>query len=152
MRAGVKVGTYWVAGVKETVTLKNLLRGTNFTVRVTPVAKVDGKKYFSIYKTSNKVKTQLQKANLTVKKAGLKKQIMSKDQNSTGFQIYISKDKNYKKDVKKLVYKTNKKGLNVKVKAKNFKKGANYVKVRADTKVNGKTVYGAWSGTVKVVK
>ena len=152
MRAGKKVGTYWVAGDKESVVLKNILRGTNFKVRVTPVAKFDGKKYFSIYKTSNKVVTKLQKANLTVKKVKNARMIKSADMNSTGYQIWISKDKKFKKGVTKFVYKTNKTALNAKIKNKNFKKGTNYVKVRAYTKVNGKTVYGAWSGTVKVVK
>ena len=152
MRAGKKVGTYWVAGDKESVVLKNILRGANFKVRVTPVAKFDGKKYFSVYKTSNKVVTKLQKANLTVKKVKNARMIKSADMNSTGYQIWISKDKKFKKGVTKFVYKTNKTALNAKIKNKNFKKGTNYVKVRAYTKVNGKTVYGAWSGTVKVVK
>ena len=152
MRDGKKVGTYWVAGDKESVVLKNILRGTNFKVRVTPVAKFDGKKYFSIYKASNKVVTKLQKANLTVKKANNARVIKSADQNATGYQIWISKDKKFKKGVTKFVYKTNKTALNATIKNKNFKKGTNYVKVRAYTKVNGKTVYGAWSGTVKVVK
>ena len=92
--------------------------------------------------------SQLDKANITVKKTGANAVVKSKDQNSTGFQVWVAKDKAFKKNVTKKTFKTNNGGLN---KSIALKKGTNYIKVRAYTTVGGKTVYGAWSA-VKTVK
>ena len=147
---GKKVVTKYVAGDQNTTTVKNLYRGAKYKVRVTPVVTYKDVQYKGHYRVSNVVTAKLQKANLVITKAGKARVIKSADQNSTGFQIYISKDKKFKKNVTKIKVVTTKAGLKKTVKAKNFKKGKNYIKVRAYTTRNGKTVYGAWS-TVKTV-
>lgn len=136
-----------------TYTWTNMLRGCQYKVTVQPKATYGGKTYNGIVKSSANVNYALAKASISVKKKSSKVTITSKDQNSTGFQIYISKDKKFKKNVKKITANTKMKGLSktLKVKSKYFKSGTNYVKVRAYTKVDGKTVYGKWS-TVKTVK
>lgn len=144
---------YSKATVTDTAyTKENVTRGCTYTVAVTPVAEFEGDNYYGIVKTSKAVKANLEKATLKVKKTGKKVKVTSKDQNSTGYQIYISKDKKFKKNVKKVKVATKEKALNKKLATKKyFKSGKNYVKVRAYTKVNGKTVYGKWS-KVKTVK
>ena len=64
--------------------------------------------------------------------------------NGTGFQIVISTDKKFKrKKTIKTFYKT--KTVTVKK-----SKATYYVKVRAFTKVNGKTKYGSYSKIKKI--
>ena len=68
---------------------------------------------------------------------------------ASGYQIYYSKNKNFKKLAAK---KTVKGGKAKSYVGKNFTKGKKYyVKVRAYKNVNGKKVYGKWSN-VKSVK
>ena len=68
---------------------------------------------------------------------------------ANGYQIYYSRNKNFKKLSAKKIVKGGKKTSYV---GKNFTKGRKYyVKVRAYKIVNGKKVYGKWS-SVKSVK
>lgn len=68
---------------------------------------------------------------------------------ASGYQIYYSRNKNFKKLAAK---KTVKGGKTKSYVGKNFTKGKKYyVKVRAYKNVNGKKVYGKWS-SVKSVK
>lgn len=68
---------------------------------------------------------------------------------ANGYQIYYSRNKNFKKLSAKKIVKGGKKTSYV---GKNFTKGKKYyVKVRAYKNVNGQKVYGKWSN-VKTVK
>ena len=68
---------------------------------------------------------------------------------ANGYQIYYSRNKNFKKLSAKKIVKGGKKTSYV---GKNFTKGRKYyVKVRAYKNVNGRKVYGKWSN-VKSVK
>ena len=84
--------------------------------------------------------------------AGKNVTLKATDKNTTGYQVMVSKNKNFKTFVKKVKYTTNGKALNKTVVTKKFfVKGTNYVKVRAYTTENGVTVKGNWS-PVKTVK
>ena len=131
---------------KKTVSLTGITRGCTYRVTVAPVVSVNGTSFTGVTKSASVV-SKLDKANLTVKKYSAKVTVKSKDQNSTGFQVWVAKDKAFKKDVTKKTFKTNNGALN---KTVALKKGANYIKVRAYTTVNGKTIYGAWSKFVTV--
>ena len=73
----------------------------------------------------------------------------SKKSGASGYQIYYSKTKNFKKVIAKKTVKGSKTTSCV---GKNFTKGKKYyVKVRAYKNVNGHKVYGKWSN-VKTVK
>lgn len=126
-------------------------RGYSYTVKITPYLTVNSNKYYG--KTVSASKSVYHKAPvISVKTSGNYKQIKASDRNSTGYQIYISKDKYFKKNVKKLSFSTGTKALNKKITtSKYFKNGRNYVKVRAYTKYNGKTVYGAWSRSYSTI-
>lgn len=132
----------------KTATLKDIPRGCTYKVTVQPVAAINGISYTGIAKSAS-VTSKLDKASITAKKSGTKVKVSSKDQNSTGFQVWVSSSKTFKKNVTKKTFTTNCKALSNKVVA--LKKGTNYVKVRAYTTVNGKTVYGAWS-YIKTIK
>ena len=132
---------------KKTVSLTGIVRGCTYKVTVAPVASVNGTAFAGVVKSASVV-SKLDKANITAKKKGTKATVKSKDQNSTGFQVWVSTNKNFKKNVTKKIFKTNNGALN---KTVALKKGTNYIKVRAYTTINGKTVYGAWSNS-KVIK
>ena len=132
-------------------TWKNVTRGCEYKATVVPVAEFEAVEYEGNKAAATAV-SKLSKATLKVKKTCKKVKVTSAYQNSPGFQIYISKDKKFKKNVKKVKVATKEKALNKKLSTKKyFKSGKNYIKVRAYTKVNGKTVYGKWS-KVKTVK
>ena len=148
----VSNSTKYVSGTSYSYT--NLLRGSTYKVWVKPYAKHKDVAYYgkANYKYTSAKKLVFVKPTLNIAKSGKYRVLKVADQNSTGFQVYVSKDKNFKKNVKKVRYATNKKALNKKVETKKFfNKGTNYIKVRAYSKVNGKYVYGSWS-KVKTVK
>ncbi|MFQ9514862.1 MAG: leucine-rich repeat domain-containing protein [Eubacterium sp.] len=60
---------------------------------------------------------------------------------ATGYQIKLSSDKNFKKNVEKVTVKKNKKRTTITV--KNYKQ-MNYLKIRPYKKSKGKTIYGKW--------
>ena len=132
----------------KSVSMTNIYRGCTYKATVQPAAGIDGVTYTGVAKSAS-VTSKLDKANITAKKSGTNVKVSSKDQNSTGFQVWVSTSKSFNKNVTKKTFKTNYNALNGKAVA--LKKGTNYVKVRAYTTVNGKTVYGAWS-LVKTVK
>ncbi len=140
------------AVTKTTAKYSGYKRGYEYTLKVTPYAKYDGNTYYG--KTASvKVTSKHSAATLKVTKKGNYRIIKSADRNSTGYQVYISKSKKFDKNVKKVKFKTGGKSLNKKVLTKNyFKEGTNYIKVRAYTTYNGKTVYGSWSTVKKVVR
>lgn len=86
---------------------------------------------------------------VSVKRSGSKFKVTAKKRTCTGYQIQVSKKKNFKSGVKK--YKVTETTLSKSIKLSTLKKGTNYVKVRAYKTYNGKTVYSKWS-KVKTVK
>lgn len=82
-------------------------------------------------------------------KSGKKIQIKWKvDSSVTGYQIYISTNKDFKKNTKSNSFSKKKSG-NITI--SNLEKKKYYVKMRAYKKVDGKKYYGAWS-SIKSLK
>lgn len=72
----------------------------------------------------------------------------NKKSHASGYQIYYSRNKNFKKTVAKVLVNG---GKTTSYKGKNFTKGKTYyVKVRAYKNVDGKRVYGKWSDVKRV--
>lgn len=72
----------------------------------------------------------------------------NKKSHASGYQIYYSRNKNFKKTVAKVLVSG---GKRTSYKGKNFTKGKTYyVKVRAYKNVDGKRVYGKWSDVKRV--
>lgn len=105
------------------------------------------------YTTNYKAVKKLGKVNLksvsSARKRHTIKASWNKKSGANGYQIYYSRNKNFKKlSAKKIV----KGGKTTSYVGKNFTKGKKYyVKVRAYKNVNGRKVYGKWSN-VKTVK
>ena len=105
------------------------------------------------YTTNYKAVKKLGKVNLksvsSARKRHTIKASWDKKSGANGYQIYYSRNKNFKKLSAKKIVKGGKKTSYV---GKNFTKGKKYyVKVRAYKNVNGRKVYGKWSN-VKTVK
>lgn len=105
------------------------------------------------YTTNYKAVKKLGKVNLKSVSSARKKHTIKaswdKKSGANGYQIYYSRNKNFKKLSAKKIVKGGKKTSYV---GKNFTKGRKYyVKVRAYKNVNGRKVYGKWSN-VKIVK
>lgn len=105
------------------------------------------------YTTNYKAVKKLGKVNLKSVSSARKKHTIkaswNKKSGANGYQIYYSRNKNFKKLSAKKIVKGGKKTSYV---GKNFTKGKKYyVKVRAYKNVNGRKVYGKWSN-VKSVK
>lgn len=105
------------------------------------------------YTTNYKAVKKLGKVNLKSVSSARKKHAIkaswNKKSGANGYQIYYSRNKNFKKLSAKKIVKGGKKTSYV---GKNFTKGRKYyVKVRAYKNVNGRKVYGKWSN-VKTVK
>lgn len=105
------------------------------------------------YTTNYKAVKKLGKVNLksvsSARKRHTIKASWNKKSGANGYQIYYSRNKNFKKVSAKKIVKGGKKTSYV---GKNFTKGKKYyVKVRAYKNVNGQKVYGKWSN-VKTVK
>lgn len=105
------------------------------------------------YTTNYKAVKKLGKVNLKSVSSARKKHTIKaswdKKSGANGYQIYYSRNKNFKKLSAKKIVKGGKKTSYV---GKNFTKGKKYyVKVRAYKNVNGRKVYGKWSN-VKSVK
>ena len=105
------------------------------------------------YTTNYKAVKKLGKVNLKSVSSARKKHTIKaswdKKSGANGYQIYYSRNKNFKKVSAKKIVKGGKKTSYV---GKNFTKGRKYyVKVRAYKNVNGRKVYGEWSN-VKTVK
>ena len=105
------------------------------------------------YTTNYKAVKKLGKVNLKSVSSARKKHAIKaswdKKSGANGYQIYYSRNKNFKKLSAKKIVKGGKKTSYV---GKNFTKGRKYyVKVRAYKNVNGRKVYGKWSN-VKTVK
>lgn len=104
------------------------------------------------YTTNYKAVKKLGKVNLksvsSVRKNHTIKATWAKKSGANGYQIYYSRNKNFKKLAAK---KTVKGGKTKSYVGKNFTKGKKYyVKVRAYKNVNGKKVYGKWSNAKSV--
>ena len=146
--------TKFVDAANASITFKAATKGCKYTAFVAPVKEFNGKKYAGFAKNSGVLFANIGAPTFKTQKSNAGKNVTLKatDKNTTGYQVMVSKNKNFKTYVKKVKYVTNGKALNKKVVTKKFfVKGTNYVKVRAYTKINGKTYYGKWSNT-KVVK
>ena len=108
-----------------------------------------GDSYTTNYKAVKKLgKVNLKSVSSTRKKHAIKAS-WNKKSGANGYQIYYSRNKNFKNLSAKKIVKGGKKTSYV---GKNFTKGRKYyVKVRAYKNVNGRKVYGKWSN-VKTVK
>jgi len=137
-----------IADTKKTsYQINNLNAGTKYKYAVRAYLKDGGATYYSSYAKITAATAPAQVTNLkftsTAKKTGVVS--YSKVSGVSGYQIYYSTSKNG--TYKKLATTSNTKYTN-----KKFSSGKTYyVKVRAYTKVDGKTVYGAYS-TIKSVK
>ena len=108
--------------------------GDSYATNYTPVKKLGKVKL-------NSVSSVKKKHSIIVK--------WNKKSHASGYQIYYSRNKNFKKTVAKVLVSG---GKRTSYKGKNFTKGKTYyVKVRAYKNVDGKRVYGKWS-VVKRVK
>ncbi|MCM1393188.1 MAG: fibronectin type III domain-containing protein, partial [Ruminococcus sp.] len=145
-------GKKWVkiADTKNTnYTISKLKAGTSYKYAVKAYTTVSKTTYWSSaytqLSTATKPATPTLKATAGTKQATLS---WNKISGATGYEIYMStkKDSVYKKVT------TIKKNGTVKYTKKSLKKGTTYYfKVRAYKTVDGKTIYGAYSG-VKSVK
>lgn len=148
---GKMVSTDFVeAGTYEFVA-KEVTRGCKLSAFVAPVKVYKEKNYAGIAIKTNVEFAKMGKPAFNPVKSGKNVVLKTNDLNTTGFQVMVSKNKNFKTYYKKVTYYTNEKALNKKVVTnKFFKKGTNYVKVRAFTKVNGVTYYSYWSKAATV--
>ena len=146
--------TKYVAADKASYTFKAATKGCKYRTFVAPVKEFKDAKYAGIAKKSGVLFASIGAPTFTAPKSNGGKNVTLKatDKNTTGYQVMVSKNKNFKTYVKKVKYVTNGKALNKVVKTnKFFVKGTNYVKVRAYTKINNVTYYGKWSN-VKTIK
>ena len=133
-------------------TFKKATKGVTYNAFVAPVAVYKDAKYAGFAVSSAYKYNKIGKPAFSAKKSGNKVVLKATDLNTNYYQVWVSKDKKFKKGVRKERFYTNFKGLDTKVVTKNFfKKGTNYIKVRPVTKVNGKTYVGKWSA-VRVIK
>lgn len=137
-----------IADTKKTsYKISKLKTGTKYKYAVRAYLKDGGATYYSSYAKITAATAPAQVTNLkftsTAKKTGVVS--YSKVSGASGYQIYYSTSKNG-------TYKKLATGTGTKYTNKKFSSGKTYyVKVRAYTKVDGKTVYGAYS-IVKSVK
>lgn len=130
-----------------------LKAGNKYDYRVRTYKTINNKKYYSSYKKLTAV-TKPNKVTISslssIKKAHKITVKWKKVSGSaSGYQIYWSKDSNFKKIVAKTTVSGQSKTSYT---GKNFTKGKRYyVKVRAYKTVNGTKYYGAWSN-VKSIK
>ena len=146
--------TKFVDAAKASITFKAATKGCKYYAYVAPVKVFNEAKYAGIAKKSGVLFATIGAPTFKAPKSNNGKNVTLKatDKNTTGYQVMVSKNKNFKTYVKKVKYITNGKALNKVVKTnKFFVKGTNYVKVRAYTTINGKTFYGKWSNA-KVIK
>ena len=146
--------TKFVDAANASVTFKAATKGCKYVAYVAPVKVFKEAKYAGFAKKSGVLFATIGAPTFTAPKSNAGKNVTLKatDKNTTGYQVMVSKNKNFKTFVKKVKYTTNGKALNKTVVTKKFfVKGTNYVKVRAYTTINGKTFYGKWSNA-KVIK
>ena len=143
--------TVYVDADQSEVVFKKATKGVTYNAFVAPVALYKDAKYAGFAVNSAYKYNKIGTPAFSAKKSGNKVVLKATDLNTNYYQVWVSKDKKFKKGVRKERFYTNFKGLDTKVVTKNFfKKGKNYIKVRPVTKVNGKTYYGNWS-KVKVI-
>ena len=144
--------TKFVDAADASITFNAATKGCKYVAFVAPVKVFKDAKYAGFAKKSGNLFAAIGSTTFKAPKSGKYTTLKATDKNTTGYQVMVSKNKNFKTFVKKVKYTTNGKALNKQVVTKKFfVKGTNYVKVRAYTKINGKTYYGKWSN-VKVIK
>lgn len=146
--------TEYAAADAASYTFEGITKGCKYRVYVAPVKEYKDAKYAGYAVKSGVVFAKIGAPTFTAPKSNNGKNVTLKatDKNTTGYQVMVSKNKNFKTYVKKVKYVTNGKALNKTVVTKKFfVKGTNYVKVRAYTKINGVTYYGKWSNA-KTIK
>lgn len=149
-----KVGDTYKTVVNTTATsytVKDLASATNYSFRVRAYKTVDGKKYYSSWKT---LSTPTKPATVSIKAptTNSKHQIIAKWNKVTrasGYQVQYCKNKSCSSVI---ATKTVSGQSKVSYTGKNFTKNKTYyVRVRAYKTVNGTKYYGAWS-SVKAIK
>lgn len=132
-------------------TVKNLSAGTSYAFRVRAYRTVNGKKYYSGWKTLT-TPTKPNKPTIKAPSTNKKHQIIVKwnaVSKCTGYQVQYSKKKNFSSVI---ATKTVSGRTKTSYTGKNFTKGKTYyVRVRSYKTVNNKKYYSAWS-TVKKIK
>ncbi len=141
------------ASAAAKLTWKDQFRGAKYYVKVTPYKTYAGTKYSAVTTTATAKQMPFTKVKPTISKTAAKFTVKAPDQNSTGYQIQISKgDSKFNSKDKIIKVPTNGKALKKVLKKKTYlKKGKNYVRVRPYTTLNGTTRYGNW-GTAVMVK
>lgn len=150
-----KSGDSWKTNTTTTstsYTAKGLSAGCTYQFRVRAYKKISDKTYYSSwrYLTACAKPSTIKLSKVSALSGHKLKATWQKASGSaSGYQIYWSKDKNFKKVVAKSTVSGQKKTSYT---GKNFTKGKKYfVKVRAYKTVDGKKYYGSWS-KVKSIK
>lgn len=132
-------------------TVKSLKAGTTYNFRVRAYKTVDGKKYYSSWKTLT-TPTKPSKPSIKSPSTNKKHQIIvkwNKVSSCSGYQVQYSKKKNFSSVI---ATKTVSGKSKTSYTGKNFTKGRKYyVRVRSYKTVDGKKYYSSWS-SVKSIK
>ena len=153
----IKTQTYNGKNIQPNVTVKNgsktLTKGTDYTVKysnnknigtatvtVTGIGDYQGAKATTFTITPAKVNTTVKSTKAKTANVSIKKVAGS----VSGYQVVYANNSKFTKSVTKNVKATNYTIIKLK------SKSTLYVKVRAYKTVSGKTIYGAYSTTVKV--
>lgn len=146
--ASYRIKTVYLKGKKTAVKAN-----TQYKIRVRAVikGKVNGKAFTNNGPVKElTVRTNPKKLTCKVARKGSKnlRVTWNKDKTVTGYQVYLSTSKNFKKGVKGVTVKKN---TNYAYTFKNLKKGKTYyVRIRSYKKVGNKTYYSAYSTIVKI--
>lgn len=132
-------------------TAKKLKAGTTYSFRVRAYKTIDGKKYYSAWKTL-KTPTKPSRPSIKTPSTNKKHQIIakwSKVTNCSGYQVQYSKKKSFSSVI---ATRTVSGSSKTSYTGKNFTKGKTYyVRVRSYKAVDGKKYYSSWS-SVKSIK
>ncbi|MGN0531610.1 MAG: fibronectin type III domain-containing protein, partial [Eubacterium sp.] len=151
-----KIDGTWVTKVITSstyTTISNLTPGKNYYFRVRAYRTVNGKKYYSLYRTLTTCTkpATVTLSGLTRYSSGHKIKASWKKVSgyASGYQIYWSRNSSFSN----VVAKTTVSGQSTtSYTGKNFTKGRRYyVKVRAYKTVNGTKYYGSWSNVKSIV-
>lgn len=132
-------------------TAKKLKAGTTYSFRVRAYKTIDGKKYYSAWKTL-KTPTKPSRPSIKTPSTNKKHQIIAKwgkVTNCSGYQVQYSKKRSFSSVI---ATRTVSGSSKTSYTGKNFTKGKTYyVRVRSYKTVDGKKYYSSWS-SVKSIK
>ncbi len=146
--ASYRIKTVYLKGKKTAVKAN-----TQYKVRVRAVikGKVNGKSFTNNGPVKEfTVRTNPKKLTCKAARKGSRnlRVTWNKDKTVTGYQVYLSTSKNFKKGVKSVTIKKN---SNYAYTFKNLKKGTTYyIRIRSYKKAGGKTYYSAYSSIIKI--